>query len=248
MSAKLYVVAASHPCFAVARALKLKAIPYRRVEWPPALHVLAQRLRFGRGTVPGLVLEGVPTIGSRAIMRRLEEFRPEPALFPADIEERAAVEEAERFGDQVLQALARRLTWWMLRQRPRAITTYAEDSRLPLPDFAMIASTPLIVSLEWRINGVSDERARADVGELAGHLDRIDAWIEDETLAAGRTPSAADLQIGSSLALLNTFADLRPLLAGRACLAAALREFPYFPGLIPADTLPAAWLQTPASA
>jgi len=53
MKAKLYVVAASHPCFAVKRALEIKGIAYKRVEWPPTLHVPLQRVRFAQGTVPG---------------------------------------------------------------------------------------------------------------------------------------------------------------------------------------------------
>ena len=63
---KLYVVAASHPCFAVKRAMELKGIPYKRVEWPPTFHVPMQRLRFGQGTVPGLRIDGEKVIGSRA--------------------------------------------------------------------------------------------------------------------------------------------------------------------------------------
>ena len=244
MTAKLYVVAASHPCFAVKRALELKGIAYKRVEWPPTMHVPMQRLRFSQGTVPGLVLDGEKMIGSRAIMHRLDEIRPEPPLYPADPEARRAVEEADLWGDEVLQALARRMTWWALRQAPRAIVTYGEDSRLPLPDFASVASAPLIVRMEWRINGVSDQRSRLDVEELPGHLDRIDRWIADGTLGSAEAPNAADLQIGSSIALLNTIADLRPLLEGRPCLEAALREFPDFPGDIPAGTVPSDWIKT----
>ena len=53
MTAKLYVVPASHPCATVAAALDLKGLPYRRVELAPAFHKLHQKLRFGgRGTVP----------------------------------------------------------------------------------------------------------------------------------------------------------------------------------------------------
>ena len=95
MKAKLYVVAASHPCYAVARALDLKGVPYKRVEWPPTMHVPMQRLRFGRGTVPGVVLDGEKVIGSRAIMHRLDELRPDPPLYPADAGTRRAVEEAD---------------------------------------------------------------------------------------------------------------------------------------------------------
>jgi glutathione S-transferase len=248
MTAKLYVVAASHPCFAVARALRIKGIAYKRVEWPPSAHVPLQRLRFGQGTVPGLVIDGERTIGSRAIMHRLDEVRPEPLLYPAEAAARRAVEEADLWGDEVLQALARRMTWWTLRRRPGAITTYGEDSNLPLPDFAAVASAPLIVRLEWRINDVSDHRTKQDLEELPAHLDKVDGWIADGTLGGGASPNGADLQIGSSVALLNTVADLRPLLEGRPCLKAALREFPDFPGEIPAGTLPSGWLRTPAPA
>lgn len=245
MTAKLYVVAASHPCFAVKRALELKGVAYKRVEWPPTVHVPMQRLRFSQGTVPGLVLDGERLIGSRTIMHRLDELRPEPALYPGDAEARGKVEEADLWGEEVLQSLARRLTWWTLRRQPKAITSYGEDSTLPLPDFATVASAPLIIRIEWRINDVSDARTKTDLEELPGHLDRIDAWIADGTMGAG-VPNAAELQIGSSIALLNTMADIRPLLEGRPCLEVSMRQFADFPGQMPAGTLPAEWLKATA--
>jgi len=247
MEAKLYVVAASSPCFAVKRALELKDIAYKRVEWPPTLHVPLQRMRFSQGTVPGFVIDGERVIGSRTIMHRLDELRSEPALYPADPDTRGRVEAADVWGDEVLQALARRMTWWTLRNRPRAITSYGEDSQLPLPDFAAVASAPLITRIEWRINEVSDERIQRDLQELPGHLDRVDAWIADGTIGAG-SPNAAELQIGASIALLNTIADLESLLAGRPSTEMALRRFSDFPGDMPADTLPPEWMPaaTPA--
>jgi glutathione S-transferase len=247
VKAKLYVVAASHPCFAVKRALELKDIAYKRVEWPPTVHVPMQRLRFSQGTVPGLVLNGERVIGSRTIMHRLDELRSEPQLYPAEPEARQQVEEADRWGDEVLQALARRMSWWTLRQQPRAITSYGEDSQLPLPDFAVVATAPLIIRIEWRINDVSDASAERDVRELPRHLDRVDAWISDGRMGS-EVPNAADLQIGSSIALLNTMADLRPLLAGRPCLETALRQFADFPGHIPEGTVPAEWVGAATSA
>ena len=246
MEAKLYVVAASHPCFAVKRALELKGIPYKRVEWPPTLHVPLQRLRFSQGTVPGVVIDGERLIGSRTIMHRLDELRPDPGLYPQEPQARERVEEADRFGEEVLQALARRMTWWTLRRRPRAITSYAEDSQLPLPSFATVASAPLIVRIEWRINDVSDDSARRDVAELPDHLDRVDAWIGEGRLGSS-PPNAADLQIGASVALLNTMADLRPALADRPCLDLALREFGEFPGLMPEGAIPREWLPATAA-
>jgi glutathione S-transferase len=246
MKAKLYVVAASHPCWAVKRALELKGITYKRVEWLPTFHVPMQRLRFGQGTVPGLVVDGEKVIGSRTIMHRLDELRPEPPLYPADPGARHAVEAADQWGDDVLQALTRRMTWWTLRKHPRSITTFGEDSQLPVPDFAVLASAPLIVRLEWIINDVSDETIKRDLDELPGYLDKIDGWIADGTLG-GDAVNAAGLQIGSALALLNTHADLRPLLDGRPSLDMAMRDFSDFPGAVPAGVLPAEWL-SPATA
>jgi glutathione S-transferase len=242
VSVKLYVVQASHPSWAVKRALELKGIEYKRVEWPPTLHVPLQRMRFSQGTVPGLVVDGEKVIGSRTIMHRLDELQPDPPLYPGESDQRARVEEADRWGDEVLQPLARRMTWWTVRYRPSAARSYGEDSQLPLPGFAAVAATPLIARIEWRINDVSDEAIVRDLRELPGHLDRVDAWISEGTLG-GEAPNAADLQIGSSIALLNTIADVRPMLAGRPALELARREFSGFPGEMPAGTVPPEWLQ-----
>lgn len=220
--------------------MEIKGIAYKRVEWPPTLHVPLQRMRFARGTVPGLTLDGEKVIGSRTIMHRLDELRAEPPLYPAETDARRRVEEADRWGEDVLQDLARRVSWWTLRKRPQAISTYGEDSQLPLPDFAAVAMAPLITRIEWRINDVSDETVERDLRALPSHLDRIDAWIEEGTLG-GETPNGAELQIGSSIALLNTFADLRPLLGGRPCHETAMRQFSDFPGHMPEGTLPRGW-------
>jgi glutathione S-transferase len=247
VEAKLYVVMASHPCWAVKRGLEIKDIPYKRVEWPVTMHVPLQRLRFSQGTVPGLTLDGEKVIGSRAIMHKLDELRPEPALYPADPKARERVEQADRWGEELLQALARRLAWWTLRANPRASVSYGDDSRLPLPDFAAAGLTPLISRIEWRINDVSDAVVQQDLQELPGHLDRVDAWIADGVITTD-PPNAPALQILSSLALLNTIADVRPLLEGRPAHGATLALFPDFPGYVPNGTLPASWVPSPTPA
>ena len=190
VSVKLYVVQASHPCWAVKRALDLKGIEYKRVEWPPTLHVPLQRLRFSQGTVPGLVIDGEKVIGSRTIMHRLDELRPDPALYPAEPEERPRVEEADRWGDEVLQALARRLTWWTLRHRASAAPSYGRDSQLPLPDFAAVAQHP------DHADRVAHQRRqrrgdREGPGRAPGRS-RPDRWLDRRRHAGGeahaRTP------------------------------------------------------------
>lgn len=241
---KLYVVHSSHPCEAVKKALDLKGIPYKTVEWLIPAHAVMQRLRFGRRTVPGLKLDGGERIsGSRAILRRLDELVADPPLLPADPVARAKVLEAERWGDEVLQPAVRRLAWSALKHRPDAIPSYQQASQLPqLPRPVVRLVAPAIVAIERAMNRAADEAVRADLRALPGHLDRVDEWILDGVLGGAKEPNATDLQIASSLRLLATLADLEPLLARRPCEALAMALFPDFPGQVPAGALPADWL------
>ena len=241
---RLYVIHSSHPCETVKKALALKGMPYKTVELLMPTQPVLQKLRFGTRTVPALKLDGGEKIsGSRAILRRLDELVPDPPLLPADDDARAAVLEAERWGDEVLQPAARRLVWSALKRRPDAIPSFQEASQLPrLPRPAVRLVAPAVVAIERAMNKAADETVRADLRALPALLDRIDAWILDGTLAGAQAPNAADLQIASSVRLLSTIGDLRPLLAGRPCEALALALFEDFPGDVPAGALPAAWL------
>lgn len=239
MPAKLYVVHGSHPCAAVEKALELKGIPYETVELMPTMHIPLQQLRFGQRTVPGLKLEGgEKVIGSRAIMRRLDALVPDPPLRPAGPEARAKVEEAERWGDEVLQPIGRRLLWPALRHRPAAGPSYLEHSKLPMPDAMARLSLPLISRIECRINAASDDAAHADLLALPGHLDRVDGYI-DAGVVDGEQVNAADLQIASTLRLLLTLADVRPLIEGRPAGRLARRLFPQWDGEVPVGALAA---------
>ncbi|HWI06631.1 MAG TPA: glutathione S-transferase family protein [Solirubrobacteraceae bacterium] len=241
---KLYVVHSSHPCETVKKALELKGIPYRTVELLIPTHVPLQKLRFGSRTVPALKLDGGEKIsGSRAILRRLDELVADPPLLPADGGARATVLEAERWGDEELQPAARRIAWSALRHRPDAIPSYQEASQLPrLPRPAVRLVAPGVIAIERRMNRASDETVRADLQALPAQLDRIDNWILDAVLSGAQEPNAADLQIASSLRLLSTVGDVRPLLAGRPADALATALFPEFPGEVPAGAFPADWL------
>jgi glutathione S-transferase len=238
MAHALYVIHGSHPCVCAERALQLKRQPYRIHEMAPALHVPEQWLRFRRTTVPALVLgSGEEIVGSRAIVHRLDELVAEPPLLPADPRERAQVEAAEQWGDEVLQPAVRRLFWVALGRSPAAIDRYAEGSQLPLPGFMRRLVTPLVGRLASMRNRASSASARTDLSLLPSQLDLVDGWIADGIIG-GEAPNAADLQIGSSLRMLGTFADVRPLLAGRPCWTLAQRFFPTYPGEMPAGSLP----------
>lgn len=242
----LWAVPASHPCAAVARALELKRIPYERIDLVPVLHKPVSKLRFGgSGTVPGLVLaDGRRVLGSRPIMRALDELAPDPPLLPSDADRRADVLRAEAWGDELLQALVRRVLWFALSERPEAQASYVAGARLrpPTPAPLVRASAGAVAKLERRFNGSTIPAVRADLLHLPNHLDRIDRWLDQGVLDADATPSAADLQIASGLRLALTLADLAPIIDARPAGAFARRVFSAYPGATPAGALPAAWL------
>jgi glutathione S-transferase len=238
MKLTLFVIHGSHPSAAVEKALERKGFAYRVVEWPPPLHVPLQRLLFGARTVPALRFDGERISGSRAIMRRLDQLRPDPALYPADPAERARVEDAERWGDETFQPVGRELIWTGFAHTPAAMISYTEHSRLPLPAALIKLSAPAIVALEQRLNRTSDDVAVRVRAALPAQLDQIDKWIADGVIGDAAAPNAADLQILSTVRLLQTMADLAPELDSRPAGAAARALFPQWDGQLPAGSLP----------
>src|SRR5690349_24267981 len=113
MTTTLYVIPGSHPSRTARLMLERKGIEYKRRDLIPVVSKGVLRAAgFPRVTVPALKIEGEKVQGSREISRALDRIRPEPPLFPADPDKRAAVEDAERFGDEELQHPIRQLLWW----------------------------------------------------------------------------------------------------------------------------------------
>ncbi len=242
MEARLYVIPASHPSIAAALMLEHKGITCKRTDLMPVVSKGALRvLGFPGVTVPAMKIDGQRVQGSREIARELERLRPEPALFPADPEKRAAVEEAERFGDEELQHPIRQLLWWGIKQDKEPLRSYSEGARLGIPLGLALKTAAPIVALSARFNEASEENVRRDLAALPALLSRVDAWIEQGVLG-GEQLNAADFQIAPSLGLALTMDDLRPAIAGRPAAELAKRVVPNYPGHTP-PIIPPAWLQ-----
>jgi glutathione S-transferase len=242
MTATLYALPGSHPCAAVETALQMKGIPYRRVDMLPLAQLVAGPILYRGITVPGMRLDGSRIVGSRAIMRRLDQIQPQPPLLPAQDAARTRVLEAERWGDEVLQSAVRRLLDAGFVRAPRAMEGYAADAHLPLPAGSMRPLMPLTARLMALRNSAGEASVRSDLTALPRHLEKVEQWIQTGDLG-GDPPNTADLQIGSSIRLLTTIADLRPLIETHPRIAALTRYFASpQAGEIPAGTLPAQWL------
>jgi len=232
----LHAVPPSHPCAAAEAAIRLKGLEFERVDLAiPHSDEMARIYGEGHTTVPGMLLDGEPVHGTRAIMERLDALVPDPPLLGSD-----EVSEAERWADAELQPLGRRLTWGALHFRPESMGTLAAGGAVldaAGTDFAI-----KFTRAAWRYHGITAVRLAEDLAGLPEKLDRVDRLAADGVIG-GETPNAADLQIGSTLRVLLLVGDLRARLEGRPGEAIARRLFPEWPGEIPAGAYPAAWLQ-----
>jgi glutathione S-transferase len=239
---RLYTIPGSHPGVAVQLMLKHKGIPFKRTDLFPAVSRLVLRgLGFPGPTVPAIKIDGRRVQGSREIARELERLQPEPALFPADPERRAAIEEAERFGAEELQHPIRQTIWWAFQQDKSPLRSYSEGAKLGIPIGLAVRTAGPIIAIEKRIHAATDENVRADLSALGDLLQRVDDLIAAGTLD-GEELNAADFQIAPSIRLAMTLQDLRPLIEDRPAGRLAKRVQPEIAGDFP-PVLPPAWLQ-----
>ncbi len=232
VAAKLYVLPGSHPSRTGRLMLEHEGIDYKRVDLIAALHrPLLRAHGFKAPTVRALRIDGRRIQGTRNISRTLDEIDPEPPLFPADPARRAAVEEAERWGDEVLQPVPRRLTWWAMKRDRSGARSFLEGARLGIPVALAVRTARPIIWMSARLNKADDEAVHDDLAALPGMLDKVDEWIAEGVLG-GKEINAADFQIATSVRLLMCFDDLRPAIQGRPAGALAMRICPEFPGRI----------------
>lgn len=243
MQAKLYVIPGSHPSMTGRLMLEYKGISYKRVDLIPAVHRLVLLMkRFPGKTVPALSIDGGKIQGTREISQFLDVLKPQPPLFPTDQVLSAQVREAELWGDQVLQPIPRRLTWWCFRRDRSTMLGFSQGANLGVPVGLAVKTGAPIVHLQARLNGSTDSAVKKDLADLPGHLDKIDSWIEQGVLD-GDDLNAADFQIATSLRLLLCIDDLLPLIENRPAGGLARRVAPDYPGRI-GKLFPEDWLLT----
>jgi glutathione S-transferase len=245
---KLYVIPGSHACRSAMLMLEHKRVSYRRVDILTLTHPVVVRLHgfnaggqtrsaggrrtFGLrlgdrlGTVPALAANGDRISTNHGIARYLDERHPEPALFPADPAQRAAVEEAERWANETLQMAARRIPGAAAVRDPASFALAAGNGRLGYLLYKRErVRRVLFPRILGRIFVAGPAREREVLAELPAILDRIDAWIAEGVLG-GTELNAADFMVAPSLALILYRPDVRPMFEGRPALALVDRLLP----------------------
>ena len=241
MGIKLYGTPPSPPSHSARLMLEHKGVEHEVVWLLPGLHPALIRMRgFRGGTVPALKIDGRKLQHSREISRALEELKPDPRLFPSDPEARLEVEEAERWGEEVLQDGPRRIIRWIAVHRPEARVMIARDVGIPLPRFAAWINAPAARHVANKVD--ADEQIQSTIAQVPQLLDHVDELIADGVIG-GDQPNAADLQIATSVRSLLDVQDLRPATDGRPASEWAMRLVPGFGTAFPPGLLPAEWLR-----
>jgi len=245
---KLYVIPGSHACRSAMLMLEHKQVPYRRVDILTLMHPIVVRLhgfdaggqtrsaggrrtlglRLGDrlGTVPALAANGDRISTNHGIARFLDERHPEPPLIPADPEQRAAVEEAERWANETLQMAARRIPGAAVTREPAAFARGAGGGRLGYLLYKRELTRRLLVPrILSGVFAASPKAERDPVTELPAMLDRVDAWIGEGVLG-GAQLNVADLMVAPSLALILYRPDVMPMFEGRPALELVDRLLP----------------------
>ena len=225
LEGKLYGLRGAPPSYAAELMLRHKGVRYRRVNLLPGRHRRTLPAKgFPGGTAPALELDGLRVQTNRAIARLLDERVPAPSLFPADPIARANVEEAECFGDEVLQPRVRRLTLWSLCRDYDSVVPHPAIGRLLVPRQRWLQQ--LLMPRVFAYYGITEAVDREDRAQLPRMLDRLDGFVAAGVLD-GPEPTAADFQIAPLIAMLLGHVELRPeierrpvaSLAGRLVLA-----------------------------
>ena len=231
--AKLYVITGSHACTSAMLMLEHKQLEYELVKLPSGMHPVALRVAgftsgvsrhvdgrphrmvalAGRlGTVPSLRMGDERVASNRSIARFLEARFPSPRMIPEEPARRRAVEDIERWGDEVLQMVARRLIL-CAGAHDRLIDGGARGRLGPL--LYTHALPRRVAAGAFSVMFVAGAGAEAGLlGEARAALDQIDEWLGEGLLDADEL-SVADFMLAPSVALLDYHRELRGELRAR---------------------------------
>jgi glutathione S-transferase len=238
---KLYGFTGSNSVYTGRLMLEHKGLDFHFVKLPPAVHAPTMlMLGFPTMGVPAIKVDGVRVQGTRWIARALDEMYPDmPLLFPDDPAERRKVEQAERWGEN-LQNAVRRIFYCAARRDRKAFLSVLGAGRGPVKRLGMRMLAPFVIKMATGLHRANDEAGREDIALLPARLDKIDAWIADGVLG-GAQLNAADYQIGVNVSALLLSEDLAPFIEGRPAAVLARRVAPDYPGHI-GPVVPAEWM------
>jgi glutathione S-transferase len=237
---KLYGFNGSNSVYTGRLLLEHKGLDYDFVKLFPAAHAVTLLMRgFDTTGAPALKVDGVRVQGTRFIARALDELFPEKPLFPADPATRRAVQDVERWGEE-LQSAVRRIFYCAGRRDRGAFMSVMGASRGPFGRTILRMAAPVVIKAATGVHRATDAAGREDIELLPERLDQIDAWIA-EGLLDGPELNAADYQVAVNVSGLLLSEDLAPFIEGRPAADLARRVAPDYAGHL-GPVVPDEWM------
>jgi glutathione S-transferase len=195
MTAVLWHLEISHYNEKVRWALDYKSIPHVRRTPLPGLHGL-HALALTRGAqrrLPVLELEGRRIGDSTAIIAALERYKPHPALYPEDPNERAHALALEDFFDEGLAPSLRRYVWHHTLDDSDAVIDAVMPNAGRGRQRAMRALAPIArpaVRHDYKVDAAGAEQGLEDIRTA---MDRVESELGSSGYLVGEAFSVADL-------------------------------------------------------
>ncbi len=157
----------------------------------------------GDGTLPVLDLDGQRIVDSTAIIAALEQRQPEPAIYPADAEQRRRALELEDYFDESAGHDMRRVGFWEARQHlgyaVQFMTTDQPKVKGAVGRTGLRVAFPGVwryMSSRYAFNEEAVKRSRVTIVEA---LDRIEAERAGADYLVGDRFTVADLTAAALL-------------------------------------------------
>jgi glutathione S-transferase len=203
VSVVLWHIEVSHYNEKARWALDYKGIPYELRTPMPGTHRLSA-LRLTRGKherLPVIAIDGERTWDSTAIIAAVEEYRPDPALYPADAAERERALALEDYFDEELAPRVRRMIWhYTLDDNDATIDAVVPDGSGAVRTVRrgmLRASAPVASRLVRRDYDVDQAGADEAAMGIRAAMDRLESELGGRDYLVGDGFTVADLTAAS---------------------------------------------------
>jgi glutathione S-transferase len=180
-------------------ALDFKRVPHLRHSLIPGFHVPVIKRMTGKTHVPVLKLNGVAISDSSKIIDALEHTYPDPALYPADPEERRRALELQKYFDEELGPYIRRWMFYIILPYPAYVRALFVSHASPAAQLAQRAMSPLIGIVMRRQMDITPATAEVARTKTLAAMDRIASEVRPSRYLAGDRFTVADLAAAALL-------------------------------------------------
>lgn len=183
-------------------ALDHKRWPHTRQTLIPGFHIATARWLSGQNQLPILRIDGHVLAGSAQILEEIERLRPDPPLFPVDLEGRQRALRIQAYFDEQVAPDLRRLFWSTYIQRPADCVRMATGGASAGTRLAWRAMFRFMRPLLRANMGMSPAELTAARGRLQAYFNRLESEIGPSGYLVGDRFGVADLAVAAVMSAI----------------------------------------------